>query len=69
MSELKASLAAGAATQIHAFPDEEKDVEMTLMDMSCSSSTLDEGQGQVLENGTSGPPLDNGSSFKARLRI
>jgi hypothetical protein len=68
MSELKASLAAVAATQIHAFPDEEKDVDM--MDMSCnSSSPLDEGQAHVLENGTSGPPLDNGSSFKARLRI
>jgi hypothetical protein len=64
MSELKASL---AATQIHAFPDEEKD--MDLMDMSCNSSALDEGQAHVLENGTSGPPLDNGSSFKARLRI
>ncbi len=67
MSELKASLAAGAATQIHAFPDEEKNVDM--MDMSCnSSSPLDEGQAHVLENGTSGPPLDSGSSFKARLR-
>jgi hypothetical protein len=67
MSELKASLAAVAATQIHAFPDEEKDMDM--MDMACNSSPLDEGQAHVLENGTSGPPLDNGSSFKARLRI